>query len=284
MFSQAIAGEKGNEGYKAMENHLKRQRQFERRLEQQNIEANVRMEQQRNEMYSRYIEILEKKTAEQAQSSNASSTPASESSETVDNERIQAYHVSTLDTSIAAVKVVSVEDIVLQNIFNALFFAKPVELLRKLAVVKEAMKWADVQRVATISRDGTPGADGISGRHGVSGADGGGNGSDGNNGGDAQSGSDAKDVIVSLMSVPQQNIFLVTPEFSAPVILPLFDPSVKINLTAIGGAGGDGGSGGKGGRGGDGFDGKDATRSSSGTSGTNGGNGYDLTPTHRITK
>lgn len=74
----------------------------------------------------------------------------------------------------------------------------------------------------------------------VVGVPGGGSGADGSNGQDGQAGSTATINTVSLLSVPNQNIFMVTPGHANPIILPLFDGSVALKLSSKGGSGGAG--------------------------------------------
>ena len=95
----------------------------------------------------------------------------------------------------------------------------------------------------TSGADGNPGEDGNPGVQGTGvrgmGAAAGTNG---------QHGTPGSPNMISLMSVPNQKIFIVSPKDSDKdaVILPLYDGKVSITLKAMGGSGGNGGHGGKG--------------------------------------
>jgi hypothetical protein len=185
-------------------------------------------------------------------------------------ERILAFYKPTIEESIAKLTTIVTEDNLLSKLFDSLFFVKPSMLLRELALLPSSMTWASVQRKMIYSVAGQRGPDGKAGEDGENGNYGGGAGTDGQNALDGQPGSAAGSIVVSLVSVPNQNIFLVTPKATNPQMLPLFDPSVSIALSARGGDGGGGGKGGKGGDGAAGIDGTDATPDRAGTSGTNG--------------
>jgi hypothetical protein len=103
-------------------------------------------------------------------------------------------------------------------------------------------------RSFVYSTSGKPGSHGEHGENGMNGSSGGGSGTDGVSGVGGQNGTPAAPNTVSLMSVPDQRIFVVSPKDSAmdATILPLFDGSVRIDLFAKGGMGGNGGNGGKG--------------------------------------
>ena len=83
---------------------------------------------------------------------------------------------------------------------------------------------------------------------GVAGVGIGSSGSDGKSGSDGQHGTAALPNTVSLMSVPNQPVFLVTTKMNdvEDAVLPLYDGSVCIHLLAKGGEGGKGGDGGQG--------------------------------------
>jgi hypothetical protein len=196
-----------------------------------------------------------------------------EEKEEVLPERILAFYKPTIEESIAKLTAIVTEDNLLAKLFDSLFFVKPAMLLRELASLPAAMTWASVQRKMIYSVAGQRGPDGKAGEDGENGNFGGGAGTDGQSALDGQPGSAAGSIVVSLVSVPNQNIFLVTPKSTNPQMLPLFDSSVSIALSARGGDGGGGGKGGKGGDGAAGIHGTDATPDRAGTSGTNGGNG-----------
>lgn len=187
-----------------------------------------------------------------------------------ERERILAFHKTTIEESIQQLTTVVTEDNILAKLYDSLFFAKPCMLLRELVSAPANMPWVSVPRLMRYVVDGIKGPDGKAGEDGETGTYGGGAGTDGTDGLDGQAGSHASSMTVSFVSVPNQNIFLVTPKAANPVMLPLFDSSVSVQLSARGGDGGDGGKGGKGGDGAAGIDGTDATPDRMGTSGTNG--------------
>ena len=209
---------------------------------------------------------------------NKSQTDSSEEGKSVsmyefteeERQRILAFHKTTIEESIQTLTTVVTEDNILAKLFDSLFFSKPGMLLRELASVPANMTWASVPRLMKYDVQGLPGPHGKFGEDGESGGYGGGAGTDGTDGLDGQAGTSAGSMAVSVISVPNQNVFLVTPKAANPVMLPLFDSSVSVQLSAKGGKGGDGGAGGKGGDGAAGIDGTDATPDQMGTSGTNG--------------
>jgi hypothetical protein len=187
-----------------------------------------------------------------------------------ERERILAFHKTTIEESIQQLTTVVTEDNILAKLYDTLFFAKPSMLLRELVSAPANMPWVSIPRLMQYVVDGIRGPDGKAGEDGENGNYGGGAGTDGTDGLDGQAGSHASCMTVSVVAVPNQNIFLVTPKTANPVMLPLFDSSVSVQLSARGGDGGDGGRGGKGGDGSAGIDGTDATPDRMGTSGTNG--------------
>lgn len=97
----------------------------------------------------------------------------------------------------------------------------------------------------------TSGMDGESGQAGNAGQKGtgvGGIGLDAASGSNGQHGTAASSNVISIMSVPDQKIFIVSPKDSGKdaVVLPLFDGQVSVSIKARGGVGGNGGHGGKG--------------------------------------
>ena len=221
-----------------------------------------------------YAAESETYATETTNESNDNTIPIVQAKLFTSTERYSAYNINTLPDSINQLEKSSNNsnnnnnmDTILSQIFDILFFNKPVSLLRKLPT--NPIKWYTIQRVYSYTTSGQIGQVGINGDNGTNGVNGGGAGSDGTSGQNGQSGSSAYTNTISLLSVPNQDIFIISPkEFNQEaVLMPLNDPNVQINLYALGGRGGNGGSGGKGGNGGKGIDGADATKSRSGTSG-----------------
>lgn len=246
-----------------------------RRFREQNehLQAyNVSVEEQIAEIRSIVMQKTDEMKAEvQKNKATSGAAPASFADFSDDEkQRILAFHKTTIHESIQNLQKVVTEDAILEKLFDSLFFTKPIMLLKELSSVPDNMPWCDVPRKLEYHVDGYRGPDGTAGGDGQNGANGGGSGSAGADGKDGQAGSAAGSMQVSLISVPNQNIFLVTPKAANPVILPLFDWSVSVLLSARGGDGGDGGRGGRGGSGTNGLNGQDASPDRAGTSGSNG--------------
>eukprot|EP01031_Cornospumella_fuschlensis_P034705 gene34705-42026_t len=279
------SGVEENLGMRIKENQLIMERKIDNiraeearrsREQDEHLQAyNVSVEEQIAAIRNIVIQNAEEMKAEvQKNKAAASATPASFADFSDDEkQRIFAFHKTTIEESIEKLQKIVTEDAILEKLFDSLFFTKPVMLLKELASVPANMPWADVPRKLEYHVDGYRGPDGSAGSDGQTGASGGGSGSAGADGKDGQAGSAAGSMQVSLISVPNQNIFLVTPKAANPVILPLFDWSVSVLLSARGGDGGDGGRGGRGGNGTNGLNGQDASPDRAGTSGSNGGNG-----------
>ncbi len=103
-------------------------------------------------------------------------------------------------------------------------------------------------RVFNYATNGSNGEDGKQGEDGQPGGSGGGAGTDAVSGVNGQHGTASMPNTVCLMSVPGQRIFVVSPKASEAdsTVLPLYDGSVRVNLSALGGLGGKGGNGGRG--------------------------------------
>lgn len=229
---------------------------------------NRSMEEQIAAIRAFVIEKSESMSSPEAEQAKSPASFADFSDE--EKDRILAFHKTTIEESIQNLTTVVSEDGVLEKLYDSLFFTKPKMLLRELATVPANMQWSSVPRLLEYSVDGIRGPDGAPGACGDSGTAGGGSGTAATDGMDAQAGTSAGSMKVSLISVPNQNIFLVTPQAANPVMLPLFDSTTSVQLSARGGDGGDGGAGGKGGDGSNGMNGQDATPDRAGTSGTNG--------------
>lgn len=199
-------------------------------------------------------------------------------------QRLDAYDSTTLGRSMELIRPLpTVESNPITKIFEAVFFVKPMKLLKLLQKNPQVVKWASLPRYErpsilccvlcivtrvgcallfihtlltlnsvfrsfTYSTSGTKGEDGTNGENGQPGGSGGGAGTDGVNGVNGQHGTSAQPNTVCLMSVPEQRIFVVSPKASDvdSTVLPLYDGSVRVHLFAMGGAGGKGGDGGKG--------------------------------------
>jgi hypothetical protein len=75
-------------------------------------------------------------------------------------ERLHGVNKVTIDNSINLMREIPTEDSILNALFNALFFAKPVMMLRKLAKIPDDFLWSDISRSALISTAGVRGEDG----------------------------------------------------------------------------------------------------------------------------
>jgi hypothetical protein len=181
--------------------------------------------------------------------------------------RIAAFHKSSLQGSAEDLAKTSIDD---SGVYNDLFVGKPKALLEELALTPAEMSWIAMSREFRYATDGKNGSDGKDGQNGGAGKAGGADGLDGVDGADGVQGSNADSMAVSFVSVPNQNVFVVAPNSADPIVLPLFDADVTIKLSAKGGDGGNGGKGGRGGNGAIGIDGTDATADQPGVDGSAG--------------
>jgi hypothetical protein len=217
--------------------------------------------------------VLEREAADAEKSrEDGNKSPAPYEMNEEEREKIYAFHKTTIEESIQKLTTVVTEDNILAKLFDTLFFTKPSMLLRELAKAPKNMVWSNIERKMNYSVAGLKGPNGTAGEDGENGNYGGGAGSDAHDGLDGQPGTAAGSITVSVTSVANQNVFLVTPKAANPMMLPLFDSATAVHLTARGGDGGEGGKGGKGGDGSPGIDGTDATTERVGTNGTNGRN------------
>jgi hypothetical protein len=114
-------------------------------------------------------------------------------------------------------------------VLDVLFFRRPVEMLERLADIDVLKLFRDLPKYCIISTSGDHGPDGTDGMDGREG------GGDGTSGVPGQLGSPAKPNVVSLVSVPGQDVFIVSPkdEGSNPYIMRLYDGNVSVNLYAL---------------------------------------------------
>lgn len=246
------------------------EKKIQERLENKSRIQDQREENQRllNERFQEQINEIHRnlKKEKEITSSPATTYELNE----VERKRLYAFNKSMLENSIEEFRIGGIKDQLLSQLFEGLFFARPAMLLREFAQAEDNIIWTNIERNLDYSVSGIQGSNGTPGSDGETGSYGGGSGTDAHNGLDGQAGSNSGSIVMSIVSVANQNIFLVTPQNSNSVMLPLFDSNTTIHLSARGGDGGNGGKGGKGGKGASGIDGIDATSESVGTNGTNG--------------
>jgi hypothetical protein len=121
------------------------------------------------------------------------------------------------------------------KVLDVLFFRRPVEMLEQLCKVDVLQLFRDLPKYSIISTSGDHGPDGQDGIDGRDGMHGGGSGGDGTQGQAGQIGTPAKPNTVSLLSVPDQDVFIVNPkdESSNPYIMRLRDGNISVNLYAL---------------------------------------------------
>jgi hypothetical protein len=121
--------------------------EFERKLEMQKLQQQA----VNSSLLDKIDELL------QINRKNSSTSSASASSA---EERLHGVNKVTIDNSINLLREIPTEDSILNALFNALFFAKPVMMLRKLAKIPDDFLWSDISRSALISTAGVRGEDG----------------------------------------------------------------------------------------------------------------------------